>query len=65
LLNKLLKKEAREMADNKENTLNGEKTNNQEKEVDIHPSESQSSKTGDPGRTPGKAEGEDDESATK
>jgi hypothetical protein len=53
------------MADNKENTLNGEKTNNQEKEVDIKPSESKTSKTGDPGRTPGKAEGEDDESATK
>ena len=54
------------MADNKENTLNGEETNNQEKEVDINPSESKTSgKTGDPGRTPGKAEGEDDESATK
>jgi len=54
------------MAENKENTLNGEKTNNQEKEVDIKPSESKTSeKTGDPGRTPGKAEGEDDESAAK
>lgn len=53
------------MADNKENTLDGEKTNNQEKEVDIEPSESKTSKTGDPGRTPGKAEGADDESATK
>jgi hypothetical protein len=53
------------MSDNKENTLNGEKTNNQEKEVEIKPSEPQSSeKTGDPGRTPGKAEGADDESAT-
>jgi hypothetical protein len=55
----------RKMADNKENTLKGEKTNNQEKEVDIQPSESKTSKTGDPGRTPGKAEGEDDESAVK
>jgi hypothetical protein len=53
------------MAENKKNTLKGEETNNQEKEVDIKPSESKSSKTGDPGRTPGKAEGEDDESATK
>ncbi|HEY8559428.1 MAG TPA: hypothetical protein VIL74_03415 [Pyrinomonadaceae bacterium] len=53
------------MANNKENTLNGEETNNQEKEVDIKPSETDTSKTGDPGRTPGKAEGEDDESATK
>jgi hypothetical protein len=53
------------MAENKKNTLKGEKTNNQEKEVDIKPSESKSPRTGDPGRTPGKAEGEDDESATK
>jgi hypothetical protein len=52
------------MADNKENRLDGEDVNNQEKEVDIKPSESDTSKTGDPGRTPGKAEGEDDESAT-
>jgi len=53
------------MAENKENRLNGEETNNQEKEVDIEPSESKTAKTGDPGRTPGKAEGEDDESATE
>ncbi len=53
------------MANDKENNLNGEETNNQEKEVDIKPSETDTSKTGDPGRTPGKAEGEDDESATK
>ena len=54
------------MAENRENTLGDEQTNNQEKEVDIKPSEPKSSeKTGDPGRTPGKAEGEDDESATR
>lgn len=53
------------MANNKENTLQGEETNNQEKEVDITPSETPESGTGDPGRTPGKAEGEDDESATE
>jgi hypothetical protein len=53
------------MADNKENTQKGEETNDREKRVEIKSSESKASeKTGDPGRTPGKAEGEDDESAT-
>lgn len=36
----------------------------QEKEVHIEPSESEEKGTGDPGRTPGKAEG-DEESAEK
>jgi hypothetical protein len=53
------------MAENKENSSNDQKTNGGEKRVDIEPSESKTSKTGDPGRTPGKAEGEDDESAAK
>lgn len=53
------------MADNNENTSNKQKKHDEEKEIHIEPSESKSSKTGDPGRTPGKAEGEDDESATQ
>lgn len=36
-----------------------------EKPVDITPSENPEAGTGDPGRTPGKAEGEDDGSAEK
>lgn len=52
------------MADHKENTSNRQEPNDEKKDVHIEPSESKTSKTGDPGRTPGKAEGEDDESAT-
>ena len=51
------------MADNKEGDSN-KKERGDEKEVHIEPSESKKSTTGDPGRTPGKAEGEDDESAS-
>jgi hypothetical protein len=51
------------MADNKENTADKQERGD-EKEVHIEPSESKKSTTGDPGRTPGKAEGEDDESAS-
>jgi hypothetical protein len=52
------------MAHHKENTGNEQESNGEEREVHIEPSESDTStKTGDPGRTPGKAEGEDDESA--
>jgi hypothetical protein len=47
----------------KDKEKNGAETD-REKEVDIEPSESKTRTTGDPGRTPGKAEGEDDESAT-
>jgi len=43
---------------------NSPKPADEEKEVKIEKSESESPQTGDPGRTPGKAEGEDDESAT-
>lgn len=54
------------MADNKRNMTAEKKSKTEEKQVNIEPSESKTStKTGDPGRTPGKAEGEDDESATK
>ena len=42
------------MAENKEK---------EEREVEVEPSETKEETTGDPGRTPGKAEGEDDESA--
>ena len=52
------------MADDKENTANEQEKHGGEKEVHIEPSETKKSSTGDPGRTPGKAEGEDDESAT-
>jgi hypothetical protein len=52
------------MADNKETTSNKQETSGGEKGVHIEPSETKKSTTGDPGRTPGKAEGEDDESAT-
>lgn len=52
------------MSDNKENTSNNQETKDEEKQVDIEPSESKTSGTSDPGHTPGKAEGEDDESAT-
>lgn len=41
-----------------------QRNKSEEKEVEIEPSESETRETGDPGRTPGKAEGEDDESAT-
>jgi hypothetical protein len=53
------------MAENKKNTTDDQKAKDAEKAVNIEPSESKKSSTGDPGRTPGKAEGEDDESATK
>ncbi len=54
------------MAKNKRNTTAEQKAKTEEKQVKIEPSESKTStKTGDPGRTHGKAEGEDDESATK
>ena len=53
------------MAENKQNMTDDQKAKDEEKQVNIEPSESNTSKTGDPGRTPGKAEGEDDESATK
>lgn len=52
------------MADNKENISNKQQ-NGGEKEVHIEPSETEKPGTGDPGRTPGKAEGKDDESATE
>ena len=51
------------MADNKEGEAN-KKERGGEKDVHIEPSETKKSTTGDPGRTPGKAEGEDNESAT-
>jgi hypothetical protein len=54
----------KKMADNKAGDSNKPERGD-EKDVHIEPSESKTSKTGDPGRTPGKAEGEDDESATK
>jgi len=41
------------MAENKENKEN-------DKEVHIEPSETEGKGTGDPGRTPGKAEGDED-----
>jgi hypothetical protein len=53
------------MADNKENTANRQESGSGEKDVHIEPSETKKSTTGDPGRTPGKAEGEDDKSATE
>ena len=53
------------MIDNKEKDSNERKKHDEDKEIHIEPSESGSSKTGDPGRTPGKAEGEDDDSATE
>ena len=53
------------MAENKQNIPDNKKASGEEKAVHIEPSESKTSKTGDPGRTPGKAEGEDDESATR
>lgn len=53
------------MADNKEKDSNAQEQHDENKEIHIEPSESGASKTGDPGRTPGKAEGEDDESATE
>jgi hypothetical protein len=54
------------MADHQENGGNKKETSGEKREVHIEPSETDApSKTGDPGRTPGKAEGEDDESATK
>jgi hypothetical protein len=53
------------MTHHKENTTHERETEGEEKQVHIEPSESPTAKTGDPGRTPGKAEGEDDESATK
>jgi hypothetical protein len=37
----------------------------EQRQPDIEPSEVGSGKSGDPGRTPGKAEGEDDSSATE
>lgn len=52
------------MTDNKEKDSNEQKKHDENKEIHIEPSESGTSKTGDPGRTPGKAEGADDESAT-
>lgn len=52
------------MADNKENTSNNQERGEQ-REVHIEPSETKKTGTGDPGRTPGKAEGKDDESATE
>jgi hypothetical protein len=52
------------MAENKENISGDQKTESEEREVHIEPSEPKTSKTADPGRTPGKAEGADDESAT-
>lgn len=51
------------MTDNTEKDSNEQKKHDENKEIHIEPSESKNSKTGDPGRTPGKAEGEDDESA--
>ena len=51
------------MGDNKESDSNNQEGGD-EKKVHIEPSESKKSTTGDPGRPPGKAEGEDDESAT-
>lgn len=53
------------MAHHQENKTDEQETGGEEKQVHIEPSESKTAKTGDPGRTPGKAEGEDDESATK
>ena len=53
------------MAENKENTSNTQETTDAEKKVHIEPSESKTSDTSDPGHTPGKAEGEDDKSATR
>ena len=53
------------MADNQEKDSNKQEKRDEGKEIHIEPSESKTSKTGDPGRTPGKAEGEDDESATE
>lgn len=53
------------MVDNKEHTSNKQEKKDEGKEIHIEPSEPGTSKTGDPGRTPGKAEGEDDESATE
>ena len=53
------------MAHHQEKTTNEQEKKGEKREVHIEPSESGTSKTGDPGRTPGKAEGEDDESATK
>ncbi|MEP6902172.1 MAG: hypothetical protein ABJA66_10510 [Actinomycetota bacterium] len=50
------------MAENKENTADNQKTNDKEKQVNIKPSEPKTSSTDNPGRTPGKAEGEDNES---
>ncbi len=52
------------MTDNKEKDSSEQKKHDEEKEIHIEPSEPDSSETVDPGRTPGKAEGEDDESAT-
>lgn len=54
------------MAENKRNTTAEQKAKTEERQVNIEPSEPKTAtKTGDPGRTPGKAEGADDESATK
>jgi len=53
------------MADEKENNAKKKENDANEKAVHIEPSEPKSSAgTGDPGRTPGKAEGADDQSAT-
>ena len=53
------------MAENKQNVSDNQEAKDAEKKVNIEPSESKTANTGDPGHTPGKAEGEDDESATK
>jgi len=53
------------MADNKENSGNKQESGGEDREVHIEPSETENSKRMDPGRTPGKAEGKDDESATE
>jgi len=53
------------MAENKQNISDNKAAKDEEEKVHIEPSESKTANIDDPGRTPGKAEGEDDESATK
>ncbi len=51
--------------ENKEKNSDNQKTGDAEKPINIEPGEPKTAGANDPGRTTGKAEGEDEESAEK
>lgn len=53
------------MTENKEKTSDQQERDDEQREVHIEPSEREGIRRMEPGRTPGKAEGKDDESATE